>query len=84
MGQQDSAGRGDIAGESSSSSAAAAAGPSGESGLTADQQQAEPSYHLPATLDVSDGSGVSRVSPSPPKYGLSERATIADILCTAG
>ncbi|KAG8157081.1 hypothetical protein KVR01_013071 [Diaporthe batatas] len=56
--QQDpAAGRqGDIA-AAEASTGAAAAGPSGESGLTADQAQPEPSYHLPATLDVSDGSG---------------------------
>ena len=53
--QKDSAGQGDIAAESSSN---AAAGSSGE-GLVA-EEEAQPSYHLPATLDVSDGSGVSR------------------------
>lgn len=62
MGQQDPAGQGDIAAESSSDAAAAAAaapgGPSSE-GLVADHHQEQPSYHLPATLDVSDGSGVS-------------------------
>lgn len=66
VGQQDPAGRGDIAAESSSSSGAP--GPSGESGLTADQ--AGPSYHLPVSLDVSDGSGVSHPrSPSPARCG---------------
>lgn len=58
MGQQDPAGQGDIAAESSSDAAAAAPGGPSE-GLVADHQ-AQPSYHLPATLDVSDGSGVSR------------------------
>lgn len=64
VGQQDPAGQGDIAAESSSDAAHAAApgGPSSE-GLVADHQE-QPSYHLPATLDVSDGSGVSSV-PSP-------------------
>lgn len=53
--QQDSAGQGDIAAESSSSVAALG---SGESGLAA--EEAQHVFHLPAHLDVSDGSGVSR------------------------
>lgn len=68
VGQQDPAGgQGDIAAESSSG-AAAPGGPSasGEGGLVADQvQPGELSYHLPATLDVSDGSGVSLVPRRP-------------------
>lgn len=54
VGQQDSAGQGDIAAESSSMTA----GGSGESGLVA--EEAQHTFHLPAHLDVSDGSGVSR------------------------
>lgn len=61
VGQQDPAGQGDIAAESSS---VAAVG-SGESGLVA--EEAEPNFHLPAHLDVSDGSGVSR----PRRWGAS-------------
>lgn len=52
--QQDSAGQGDIAAESSSTAAVG----SGESGLVA--EEAQHNFHLPAHLDVSDGSGVSR------------------------
>lgn len=54
VGQQDSAGQGDIAAESSSMTA----GGSGEGGLVA--EEAQHTFHLPAHLDVSDGSGVSR------------------------
>lgn len=53
MGQQNSAGQGDIAAGSSSNAAVG----SGESGLVA--EEALPNFHLPAHLDVSDGSGVS-------------------------
>ncbi|KAL1880038.1 hypothetical protein Daus18300_001401 [Diaporthe australafricana] len=56
--RQDPAGQqqqqGDIVAESSSSSAAAGSGSS--EGLAA-EQAAQPYFHLPATLDVSDGSG---------------------------
>lgn len=51
VGQQGPAGQGDIAAESSSTAAVG----SGESGLVA--EEAEPNFHLPAHLDVSDGSG---------------------------
>ncbi|KAI3396157.1 hypothetical protein diail_420 [Diaporthe ilicicola] len=56
--QQDPAERqGVIAAESSSTAAAAgsSSSSSGQEGLAA--QQAQPNFHLPATLDVSDGSG---------------------------
>ncbi|KAJ0107682.1 hypothetical protein J7T55_010288 [Diaporthe amygdali] len=49
VGHQGPAGQGDIAGESSN------AGGSSSEGLAAEETQ--PNYHLPATLDVSDGSG---------------------------
>lgn len=64
--QQDPAGQGDIAAESSTPNAAVG---SGESGLVAEEAQPQHIFHLPAHLDVSDGSGVK---PSSASRGRSE------------
>lgn len=67
MGHQGPAGQGDIAGESSN------AGGSSSEGLAAEETQ--PNYHLPATLDVSDGSGVSWRPLDPSTTGILSRQT---------